>query len=440
MMSEIHLRVFKNRSELVRSDGTTQVFLEGSMNEAAKARYQKIANELSNSYLEKQIMICYEHPADLVFSQLKENHINILTRLVNSVTSEVGRAIVGLTILQLSVKSIEPMQSIRLHKGSSSVTAFSWCDGISMRSLDKQYITPILRKYDLLRLNADGFMMTRSLAENYPYSPVYKANIKGARQEWLNLVEYIEVNEIDPKLALHYILSQLLNRANVFKILSEQTILSLQTFLELTKSCLNREYATQLITTHINESNYAARIMEIAMHSLMQTMQEYMIFLPGELQSLSQMRSANKKHGNIGDIEILENGQIVEVWDAKYGKSYLRDELEELNDKLGSHPSVLLAGFVTSVEPERREELIPRCQEIADFFGITIEIVTFREWIQQQFQRAIKSELVNEQQLAQKWLIAYTESLAQKRRDIAPIDEPCQQWLTTLKLLLETYK
>lgn len=34
--------------------------------------------------------------------------------------------------------------------------------------------------------------MTRSLAENYPYSPVYKANIRGARLEWLSIVEAIE--------------------------------------------------------------------------------------------------------------------------------------------------------------------------------------------------------------------------------------------------------
>ncbi|MEB3341821.1 hypothetical protein [Okeania sp.] len=33
-------------------------------------------------------------------------------------------------------------------------------------------------------------------------------------------------------------------------------------------------------------------------------------------------------------------------------------------------------------------------------------------------------------------LIAYTESIAQKRRNMAPIDEPCQQWLVTLKSIL----
>lgn len=328
-MSELHLRVFTDKSELVLPDGTTQVFLEGGMSQLAKLRYQKIALALSNGYLEEQIILCRDNLAVFDCSQLSQIHIDNLNRLVESVTSEVGRALVGLTVLQLCVKAIEPIQSIRLHKGSASRRDFSWRDGISMRSLDKQYVTPVLRKYDLLRLNADGFMMTRSLAENYPYSPVYKANIRGARQEWLSLVEGIESNKVAPEAALHYLLSQLLNRANAFKELASQTIDILFKFLESDKN-LKQECITEIIWTHINESDYAARIMEIAMHSLMQAMQELQIFPDGALKPLSQMRSANKKHGNIGDIEILQARQIIESWDAKYGKSYLRDELSTL--------------------------------------------------------------------------------------------------------------
>jgi len=45
-----------------------------------------------------------------------------------------------------------------LHKGSVNSNSFSWVDGISMRVLDKNFVTPVLRKYNLLKLNADGFM------------------------------------------------------------------------------------------------------------------------------------------------------------------------------------------------------------------------------------------------------------------------------------------
>ncbi len=421
---------------MISPDGTVQAFQEGGMNQSAKTRYRKIAVELSNGYLERQILACRDKSSNLDFSKLKQTHKYLLSKLVQSVTSEVGRALIGLTILQLCVKSIEPGQSIRLHKGSTSTRDFSWCDGISMRSLDKQYITPILRRYELLRLNADGFMMTRSLAENYPYSTVYKAKIRGARSEWINLVEAIETDEVDVDVALRYLLSQLLNQADNFRRLASQIVEKLNLFFEATVT--DQAIALNLIWRHINQSDYAARLMEIAMHSLMQAMQDYQIFPNSLLQPLSQMRSANKKHGNIGDIELLEDRQIVEAWDAKYGKSYLRDEIEELSEKLEVHPAVKRAGFVTSREAERLDELEPRCEEIEDIYGISLEILTFDEWVAEQFERALADETVTEQELATGWITAYTESLAQQRREIAPIDEPCYQWLLTLnKILIE---
>lgn len=436
-MSEVYLRVFNDRSELVLADGTTQVFIEGTMSEAAKQRYIKITSELSDNYLEKQIIYCRDNVDKINFLQINQDYIDKLKNLVDSLTSEVGRALIGLTIIQLSIKAIEPTQSIRLHKGSRSKSNFSWQDGIPMRALDKQYITPVLRKYDLLRLNADGIMMTRSLAENYPYSSVYKANIRGARLEWINIVEAIEINDINPEIALHYLLSQLLNQAKTFKDLVSQTLDNLTNFLHRTEH-ITQEFISELILRHINESDYAARIMEIAMHGLMQAIQEFNLFPQGILRKLSQMRSANKKYGNIGDIEILQANQIIESWDAKYGKAYLRDELEELAEKLEAHPTVLLAGFVTSVKPQRREEVTSRIQEIEEYFDITVEILTFKDWIRKQFNRGVENNIVTEQELAKAWITAYTESLAQHRQEIAPIDEPCYQWLSTLNLILQT--
>lgn len=433
-MSELHLRVYANRSELVLPDGTVQTYHEGGMTQAAKLRYKKIAGELSNGYLERQILACRDRTSNLDFSELTQAHRELLDRLVQSITSEVGRALVGLTILQLCVKSIEPEQNIRLHKGSTSKRDFSGCDGISMRSLDKQYITPILRRYELLMLNADGFMMTRSLAENYPYSTVYKANIRGARSEWVSLVEATEKHEVAADIALRYFLSQLLNQAYNFRRLASQVIEKLSLFFEVT--VINQKIAFSLIWFHIERSDYAARLMEIAMHSLMQAMQDYQVFPNSLLKPLSQMRSANKKHGNVGDIELLEDRQIVEAWDAKYGKAYLRDEIEELSEKLEVHPAIRRAGFVTSLEPERLDELKPRCEEIEEIYGISLEVLTFEKWIGEQFDRTLTEETISEQELAVSWITAYTESLAQQRRELAPIDEPCYQWLLTMNDIL----
>lgn len=433
-MDELHLRVYIDRSELVFPNGTVESFYEGGMSQAAKARYKKIAAELSNGYLEREILVCRDRALNLDFSELTQAHRSLLDKLVQSVTSEVGRALVGLSILQLCVKSIEPEQNIRLHKGSAGTRDFSWRDGISMRSLDRQYITPVLRRYELLRLNADGFMMTRSLAENYPYSTVYKANMRGARFEWMSLVEAVERGELAVEAALQYLLSQLLNQADNFRKLASQVIERLESYFEAT--ILDQEIALSFILRHINRSDYAARLMEIAMHSLMQAMQDYQVFPSSLLKPLSQMRSANKKHGNIGDIELLENRQIVEAWDAKYGKTYLRDEIEELSEKLEVHSAIRQAGFVTSLEPERLDELKSRCEEIEETYGISLEVLTFDQWVEEQFQRASTEVTISGQDLAAAWVAAYVESLAQRRRKIAPIDEPCYQWLLTMNDIL----
>ena len=39
--------------------------------------------------------------------------------------------------------------------------------------------------------------------------------------------------------------------------------------------------------------------------------------------------------------------------------------------------------------------------------------------------------------LAKKWLIAVVESFAQKRPLLAPIDEPCDEWLHDLARILQ---
>jgi hypothetical protein len=431
---QYYLKVYTDKSELVGTSGS-EVFIEGDMTDEAKGRYREIQDQLENGYLRELIESLLENAETGSVYHLEDYPKMIITKMVDSITSEVGRAIVGLSVMQLVVKSISPEQSIRLHKGGGGVRNFSWTEGVSMRSLDKRYITPMLRKYDLIRLNADGFMMTRSLAENYPYSKVYKANLRGAREEWLELVELIESGKIDSLEALKYLLSLLINRADHFNKMANSTLEVLKT---VVGSGLNKKKVENFINTHITQSDYAARLMEVSMHSLMQALYELKVFVGGELKPLSQMRSANKKHGNVGDIEILVDSEIIESWDAKFGKSYLRDEIEELAEKLKKHESVKIAGFVTDSAPERLDEIGRRISEIEELHGVRILIREYQTWVDEQYERAIQEVNATEEEISQTWITAYVESIAQKRRDIAPIDEPCQSWLEGLNNLLQS--
>ena len=144
---------------------------------------------------------------------------------------------------------------------------------------------------------------------------------------------------------------------------------------------------------------------------------------------MTQMRSANKKHGNVGDIELTEGTVIVESWDAKYGKPYLRDELEELRDKLLTHPDVKVAGFVVDSNVDLRRDIRNRVEELSIETGTDIHLFSFSEWVNYEigsYPPPMKKAI------AYRWIKAVVESFAQKRPDIAPIDEPCDAWLEDL--------
>jgi hypothetical protein len=423
---ETKLIILKNKSILEKPGEEAEVFEEGANSSEAEGRTRIVRTALADGYLRDIIVQELKSPS--VDFKIDIEQATFLKSLVESVTSEVGRALIGITIMQLSIKSICPEQSIRLHKGGrTSGRNFSWKEGISMRTLDKNYITPVLREFDLLRLNADGFMMTRSLAENYPYSELYKAAIRGGKAEWLDIVEALEGGELDPLGALKYLISLLINRSNKFVELSETCLKKLHTFLGTSPS---PEAIKNLIQEYVESSEYSARAFEIAIYSAYIALDE-MGVVEGHLKPLSQMRSANKKHGNIGDIEILESSQgmtIIESWDAKYGKANLREELEELSEKLDSHLECKSAGFITNLDPIKSEEILQRVADIEMLHDCTIKIQNFTEW-----HTELLSHLPEEaDQFSIKWLTAMAESFCQKRRDRAPIDEPCEHWIQNL--------
>lgn len=421
-----HYEIYKKYSVLYKRDGTEEIFLEGKQDDDTEKNYQLIYSKLEEGYLDE--LYSSINPTDFN-GGITDEDINLIQSLVSSISSERGRALTGLFFLQLVIKSIVPNQSIRLHKGSKRNGTFSWTKGISMRTLDSKFVTPFLRKNQLLSINKDGLFMTRSFAENYPYSEFYKAEIRGDKTNWLKLVESLEKGSIDSKIALTYLIAALKNRSDIFMQIAEETICLATNFSE----SRNGNEIFELIVEFFNNTTYSARAFEISMHTFMQAL-EINGFLEGELVPLSQMRSANKKHGNIGDIETKYGNYIVESWDAKYGKPYLREELEELNEKLNHHPNVATAGFVCNGNIDKRPDIDKRIQEISEETGVAIFIIDFKEWIS----RNLKSfDLIIQEKIYKDWLIALVETLAQKKRDIAPIDEPSDEWLNDLNGLFK---
>jgi hypothetical protein len=144
------------------------------------------------------------------------------------------------------------------------------------------------------------------------------------------------------------------------------------------------------------------------------------------------------KHGDIGDIEIIRSPEtlvVLESWDAKYGKPYLRDELEELNEKLAQHPEASLVGFVVDSAPDMKEEIKNRINELQELHEVKIMICGFVEWVTIQMSRIDKSKM----KITTEWLQAFAGSLCLQRRERAPLDEPANQWVRELKIKVDNW-
>lgn len=422
--NEIHIDIFNNRYEFYPKSSTKITFKQGKQSKEARLRFKEISDTLKADYLKNRLSrINLEN-----FSKLEDSEKNALTQLVDGITSEVGRALVGLTFLQLTIKSIKPIQNIRLHKGNNRKDSFSWEEGISMRTLDKNFTTPFLREMGFLNLNRDGVFMTRSLSENYPYTPLYKAQMKGPFKEWITIVNFIEEKPEKSSVALDYLMSLLSNRSVKYNELVEKTCQLAENFKDRTF-----EDYKEFLEKFFNQTNYSARAFEVVLHALYQVLDSNNFLSDLDLKPMTQMRSANKKHGNVGDIELAENEEIIEAWDAKFGKPYLRDELEELNDKLNENNSVKIAGFVSNVELELRD-VESRRSEIEFNSDTKIYLYTFEEWVQYVIKDIPLEELPR---IGYEWVNAVVETFSRKRIGIAPIDEPCLDWLEDLAKRLE---
>lgn len=437
LRSQPHLEIYPTHFILINTGNTVaKIWHEGKQTREAQIRYQTVKKALEEGFFEQKIEEAKSPDmAQIIKSKLPEEQRKAIEEIFSAVTAQSGRALVDIFVLQLVVKAICPEQDVRLHKSSQNRGAFSWNEGISMRTIDASFIGPSLRQYDLLRMNQYGAFMSRSFAENYPYTQFYKAEIQGAGQRgklrWLQIIDDLENERLNAETALLYILQLLWKYSEAFHKLVQKTLHSLERWIDRNEHPSISNIAA-LMKQHIEKSEARARLLEVSMHSILQALEELQVDLGGKLKPLMPMRTANLKHGNFGDVEVLTGDLPIEAWDAKYDQPYLSDALDELVEKIRKRDvSELRFGYVLLPGKKAYMEVDHKIDEIDEVFGLRVHILTFDEWIHEQLVRS-KDMGVSEEKLAKAWLRAYAESLGQKRRDRAPIDEPTFDWVASL--------
>ncbi|MCK5877856.1 MAG: hypothetical protein KAG43_09490, partial [Candidatus Marithrix sp.] len=117
-------------------------------------------------------------------------------------------------LITLSIyKIIHPKQDIRNHQTQIN-------NGFSGRTIDYQYITPTLKELGLPSMAESGWL-TRSLEQPYPYTLEYDGKIsnKEVKKAFLELINDIEINKINPKYILVEILKKVITIQNKNKVI-----------------------------------------------------------------------------------------------------------------------------------------------------------------------------------------------------------------------------
>lgn len=199
-------------------------------------------------------------------------------------------------------------------------------DGISLRSIDREYITPLLNQRNLLVGNASGgSTMTRMLSTNLPYSKVtFEGQMRGSTSEWLELVDMMENPDksIDTNEALIRALGILYDIRSREDDVYEECISNIED--------ISEDKALDVITESVRDSDMRSELLELASYSAF--LADYDEKRNYSLERMTAHRAADAKSGRLGDIEIYLDDEIEELWDAKFERELTCREWEKMED------------------------------------------------------------------------------------------------------------
>ena len=355
--------------------------------------------------------------------------------LVDAYVGEKGRAMFVHSVLLSAIKLVSPTQDVRLHKTR-------WKGGIDMRSIDRKCVTAWFNSRDMgIRLNPDGLFMTRTFAENYPYVLVFQADIKGPKTEWLEFIDGLQRGRIQPLAALQALLYGAYLRNIAFENICDNVR-------KIVTQIRDSASPIDIITEHISMmKNGGSRLLEIAIHSLMQCAYEASIDIPqlGRMDKpapLKPMRAPDKKAGDVGDIQFRHssfvdkkgNRHIEYAVDAKYGINILDVEIIRLNTHLEDQdtPQPYLTGldFVGLEKPSisNQNPVKIAFSKLEHEFDVKIRSLSLAEF---------SSEINQNGILDGEWIERYSSVLMKENKGYGVVTEITTDWLLSLQSMID---
>lgn len=210
----------------------TQIF-EGGINMGEK-------NVLE--FLEKTY-ISAEKIKDVLKIRLNKQQMEFVKNIVEN--EETSKGVYTALFTSLTYKCLYPEQDVRYHK-------IELPNGYSGRSFDTKYVTPFLKSKHFYGAMKESGWLTRSVEQPSPFTLDFpgKINNKKVKEAFLNILNDVEENEIDPLLYLKTIIKLSLikkekSSVKMINPIDREEKLNISMILEFLRKHFYYKYATR---------------------------------------------------------------------------------------------------------------------------------------------------------------------------------------------------
>lgn len=239
----------------------------------------------------------------------------------------VAHAARGVALTLCAYKIIAEEQDIRIHKADHE-------GGFSARSFDTVVTVPFLQRQSL-PYNSQTHWLSQTFSFTCPYHRglTLRTNPKKAGPLMVTVVNEVEEAQ-QPRVAAEAVVKIIL-----YRLIEERD--KSKVSLEKPKE-LAIDLVVELLQKHFNKaySKNAPRLPQIAVYAIYRCIINSMERYQGlDLQPLERMKTANRKSGSVGDIDVNRGRQAVEAVEVKLGIEITEAEVNEAIEKI-RHASV----------------------------------------------------------------------------------------------------
>ncbi len=299
-----------------------------------------------NKFLEEMYAKA-EEMTDFSGVNLTEAQLDMVKIIVDK--EETFKGVFTVLLTSLIYKSLHPEQDVRRHQKNME-------NGYSGRSFDTKYVTPFMKQKRFLGAMKESGWLTRSLEQNIPYGLDFPGKIQNKKVKacFLNILNDIEVNDVDPNEYLLAIMSYSI------KCKKAKTVILVNPIEKETEMTIDEIMSALCEHFYFKYKSRGASILPVvALYSVYQCITEELKRFEGKhLDELASHNSCDKSSGETGDIVVRNDidNSIYEVVEVKFDIPIDSIMIEDAYKKISEKP-VQRYYLLSTVAPNEDERV-----------------------------------------------------------------------------------